>query len=61
MRRALLVVGSLPERAIALVLPQATQFVNDSGSGWRRRIRNLCARGAAGRDFDLIRCKSDFD
>jgi hypothetical protein len=48
-------------KAIALALRQATRFVDDLGFGLVAKLRNLRPRGAAGRDIDLILCKSDFD
>ena len=48
----------ISRKAITLVLPKRP----DSSTirfPLVARIRNLCARGAAGRDVDLIGCKSD--
>ena len=37
---------------------QATHFVNDFVFRLVANIRNLRTRGAAGREFDLMRCKA---
>jgi len=37
---------------------QATHFVNDLVIRSVADFRNLCTRGAAGREFDLMRCKA---
>jgi hypothetical protein len=44
---------------IALVLPKRLDSSTIRVS-LVAKIRNLRARGAAGRDFDLIRCNNDF-
>jgi hypothetical protein len=44
----------ISRKAIPLVLPQATRFVDDFGFRLVANIRNLCALGAAGRGVDLV-------